>query len=79
MNLAVQTPPLRGVLVLGINVLERDGEVHVVEIEVINAPEGQLVLGNLLCARLLVEGVPELGSDDYTMGELMYDAFEGTL
>lgn len=60
--LAIQTPPLRRVLVLGLHVLKRDGEVDEVKIEVVNAPELELILGDLLGILVLVEGIPELKS-----------------
>lgn len=63
-DLAVETPPLRRVLGLNGNILEGDGEVDEVEVEVINAPELELVPDELVCALLLVVGVPELRSDE---------------
>ena len=46
MDCAIESPPLRRVLGRGLNVLEGDGEVDEEEIEVVNAPELELVLGN---------------------------------
>lgn len=59
-NLAIQSPPLRWVLVLGLHVFEGDGEVDEVQVEVVDAPELELVLGDLLRNGLFVEGIPEL-------------------
>lgn len=39
MDLAIETPPLRGELDAGLNVLEGDGEVNKVEVEVVKAPQ----------------------------------------
>lgn len=47
-NLAVQSPPLRRILHARFDVLEGDGEVDEEEIEVVNAPELELVLSQLL-------------------------------
>ena len=64
MNLAVQAPPLRRVLVLDLDEFKRDREVHEVEVEILNTPETELVLRNLLGTRLFVESVPELRGND---------------
>ena len=42
--LAVEAPPLGRVLVLRVNVLEADGEVHEEEVKVVDAPEPELLL-----------------------------------
>ena len=47
-NTAVESPPLRRVLVLRLDVLKGDGEVDEVKVEVVDAPELELVLGDLL-------------------------------
>ena len=60
MDLAVQSPPFRRVLGLDGNILEGDGEVHEEEVEVVEAPELELVLDELMGTLLLVVGVPEL-------------------
>lgn len=48
MNATVESPPLRRVLVLRLDVFERNGEVDEVEVELLNAPELELVLSNVL-------------------------------
>jgi hypothetical protein len=42
----------------GVDVLERDGEVDEVEVEVVNAPVGELLLDDRLYPVAVVEGVP---------------------
>lgn len=46
---AIKSPPLWRVLVLGLNILEGDGEVNEVQIEVVYAPELELVFGDFFC------------------------------
>lgn len=43
-HLLVIAPPLRGVTVRRVNILERDGEVDEEEIKVVNPPEAELLL-----------------------------------
>lgn len=45
-DLAVIAPPLGRVPVAGVDILERNGEVHEEEVEVIDAPETELLLRN---------------------------------
>jgi hypothetical protein len=47
-DLAVESPPFRGILRIDRNILERDREVNEVEVEVINAPELELVPDELV-------------------------------
>ncbi len=54
MDLAIKTPPLRGELDAGLDVLDGDGEVNKVEVEVVKAPQGQGVLGGRLDLLLYV-------------------------
>jgi hypothetical protein len=56
--------PARRVPRLGRNVLERDGEVDVVQVEVVDAPVGELLLDNGLDLFRVVERVPQLGDDE---------------
>ena len=64
-NLAVQAPPLRRVLVLRVDVFQGNREMHQEKIEVLDAPKPKLMLRNFLCAVLLVERIPELRSNDF--------------
>ena len=64
-DLAVQAPPLRRVLVLRVDVFQGNREMHQEKIEVLDAPEPKLVLRNLFCAVLLVERIPELRSYEF--------------
>ena len=47
-DLAVKSPPFLRELLLGGNVLEGDGEVDEVKVEVLDAPELELVVAELL-------------------------------
>jgi len=70
-DLAIISVPLRGVAVGGINVLEGDGEVDEVEIEVFQSPVLELELASGLDVFLGMESIPELGSnpDVFTLDE----------
>ena len=46
MDLSVKSPPLGRVFVLDVDILEGDGEVDEEKIEVVDAPELELVFGN---------------------------------
>ena len=48
MDFAIKAPPLRRVLVFGVNILEGNWEVHQEQIKVLDAPQLELVLGDLL-------------------------------
>ena len=61
--LAVKVPAGR-VADRGVDVLEGDGEVDQVEVEVVDTPVGELLADNGLDAVAVVEGVPELGDDE---------------
>lgn len=61
--LAIKVPAGR-VADRGVDVLEGDGEVDQVEIEVLETPVGKLLADNGLDAVAVVEGVPELGDDE---------------
>lgn len=56
--------PARRVADRGVDVLEGDGEVDEVEVEVVDAPVGQLAAGDGLDAVAVVEAVPQLGDDE---------------
>lgn len=60
-----------------VDVFERDGEVHDIEVEVVDAPVLQLLLADGLHARTVVEGVPELG-DEEEVGALAEVVFQCT-
>lgn len=60
-----------------IDVLQRDGEVHDVEVEIVDAPVCELLLGDGGYARAVVEGVPELG-DEEEVGALYEAVFDGS-
>ena len=47
-NLSVKSPPFRRVLVIWVNVLESDGEMDQIQIEILDAPQVKLLLGNRL-------------------------------
>ena len=59
-----------------VDVLEGDGEVHDVEVEVVDAPVGELLLADGLDPLGVVEGVPELG-DEEEVGALHEAVFDG--
>lgn len=66
MDLAVQAPPFGRVLVLGLDVLKGDREVHEVEVEVVDAPELELVAGDLLGLRIhQIHVIPQAFYDAY--------------
>lgn len=65
--------PAGGVADGGVNPLKGDGEVDEVEVEVVNAPVGELLLDDGLDALGVVEGVPELGHDEELL--TLHDAF----
>ena len=59
MNSAVESPPFRRVFVFDIHILEGDGEVNKVEVEVVNAPKIELVLDKLLGLRDVLSEISE--------------------
>lgn len=65
----------------GVDVLEGDGEVDEVEVEVVDAPVGELLLDDGLYALAIVEGVPELGNDEelLTLDKTLLDGAGNTL
>lgn len=68
--------PARRVPCLGGDVLERDGEVDQVQVEVVDAPVGKLLLGDGLNLVIVVEGLPQLGDDEEVRS--LYEAvFDG--
>ena len=52
------------VAVRGVDVFEGDGEVHDVEVEVVNAPILQLLLADRCHTVMVVERVPQLGNKE---------------
>lgn len=56
--------PTRRVADRRVDVFKSDGEVDQVEVEIVDAPVGQLLLDDGLHALAIVEGVPELGDDE---------------
>ena len=61
---AVCVVPAGGVCYFGGNVFECYGEVHDVQVEVVDAPVGQLLAADGLHLVAVVEGVPELGDEE---------------
>lgn len=59
----------------GVDVFKRDGEVHDVEVEVLEAPIGELLARDGLDLWAVVEGVPELGDDEeiFTLYQAVLD------
>ena len=80
LRLAVDVPAGR-VADAGVNVLESDGEVHNVEVEVVDAPVGELLLGDGLHTLGIVERVPQLGDEEelLTLHEAILDGTGDTL
>lgn len=56
--------PARRVADRRVDVFQRDGEVHNVQVEVVDAPVSELLAANGLDAVAIVEAVPELGDDE---------------
>ena len=59
LDFAISVVPARRVRDRGIDVFQRDGEVHDVQVEVVDAPVRELLLANRLDSFLVVERVPE--------------------
>jgi hypothetical protein len=78
--LAVDEPTGR-VACLGVDVLEGDGEVDEVEVEVVNAPVLELLLADGLDLLAVVEGLPKLGDDEefFALYEAVFDGAGYTL
>jgi len=64
------------VAIRGVDVFEGDGEVHDVEVEVVDGPVLELFLADGCDARVVVEGVPELG-DEEEVGAFDEAVFDG--
>ena len=60
----------------GVDVFEGDGEVHNVEVEVVDAPVLELFLADGLDDGVVMVGVPELG-DEEEIGAFYYAFFDG--
>jgi len=73
--------PARWVAHLGVDVLERDGEVDDVQVEVVDAPVGQLLLADGLDLLALVECLPQLADDEevFALYEAVLDGAGYTL
>ena len=65
--------PARWVALLGVDILEGDGEVDNVKVEVVNTPVGQLLAADGLDLLTLVESLPELADDKEIFA--LYEAF----
>ena len=63
MRLLRISPPFGRVALCGVDVLERNGEVDEEKIEIVDAPEFELVASQLGNMFRCVEGVPELDMD----------------
>ena len=61
-DLAVKSPPLRRVLSINWNIFEGDGEVNEVEVEVLNAPELELVPDELVGLTQQIQHSPNVSS-----------------
>lgn len=70
----VDVPP-RGVPHLGRDVFDGDGEVDEVQVEVVDAPVGELLAGDGLDLLGVVERVPELRGDEevFALDEAFFD------
>jgi hypothetical protein len=64
LDLAVGGRPAGRVPHRGVEVLQGDGEVHDVQVKVVDAPIGELLAGDGLDLVGFVEAVPELGDDE---------------
>lgn len=63
-DLAALRVPSRGVADSRVDVLQRNGEVHDVQVEVIDAPVSQLLAADGLDTVALVETIPQLGNNE---------------
>jgi hypothetical protein len=66
---------------LGVDVLEGDGEVDDVQVEVVDTPVGQLLAADGLDLLTFVEGLPELADDEevFALYEAVLDGAGDTL
>lgn len=73
--------PARGVADLGVDVLEGNGEVDDPEIEVVDPPVSELLLGDRLNLVVVVERLPQLGDDEqvFTLYNALLDSTCNTL
>ena len=69
---AINEPP-RWVSNLGRNVFERDWEMDVVQVEVLDVPVRKLLLDNRLDLFRVMEGVPQFADDEEVL--TLYEAF----
>lgn len=60
----------------GVDVLEGDGEVHDIEVKVVDAPVLKLLFADGLDAVVVVEGIPELGDKEevFALDEAVFDS-----
>ena len=70
-----------GIALGGIDVFEGDGEMHDVEIEVVDAPVFELLFADGLDAVVVVEGIPELGDEEevFAFDDAFFDGAGDTL
>jgi hypothetical protein len=73
--------PTGWVAYLGVDVLEGDGEVDDVQVEVVDTPVGQLLAADGLDLLTLVESLPELANDEevFALYEAVLDGASYTL
>lgn len=75
LQLIVLRHPARRVADRRVDVFQRDGEVHDVQVEVVDAPVGELLAADGFYAVAVVEAVPELGDNEelFTLDETIFD------
>jgi hypothetical protein len=73
--------PAGWVALLWVDVLQSDGEVDEVEVEVVDTPVFELLLANGLDLLAVVEGLPKLGDDEevFALDEAVLDGAGYTL
>lgn len=73
--------PARGVAHLGVDVLERNGEVDEEQVKVVDAPVGQLLAADGLDLLAVVERLPELADNEelLTLDKTVLDGARNTL
>ena len=75
LDLTVGCCPAGRVAHAGVQVLQCDWEVHDVQVEVVDAPVGELLAADWLDFVAFVEAVPEFGDDEefFTLDEAIFD------
>lgn len=81
LDLALGVLPAGRVAHTGVDVLESDGEVHNVQVEVVDAQVGQLLAGDGLDPVAVVEAVPQLGDEEEVLArdDALLDGASDTL